>query len=437
MVGQLAVMAFSVTDTIVAGRYSEQALAVLSVGTAIYVSVYVSLNGVLQALLPIYAQLHGAKDYPLLGRTVRQSLYLAALLIALGMWVMLSPGPLLQLAQVPASMAAQIENYLFLLAWALPPAMLFRMYSSLNQALGKPLLVTWLQIGSLVLKIPLTIWLTFGGWGVPAMGLAGCAWASFIINWLMLICALTMLRTQYIYTPLQLFQPIERPDGQMLWRIARMGIPGGLAYLVEITSLTLMALFIARLGVIPSASHQIAANLVGIMYMLPLALSIALSARVSYWIGAGQALQARNTARMGLGMGMALASVVALGVYAFAKEIANLYSTNTAVVILAAALLTWVAIFHWFDALQTICAFVLRCYGVTLIPLLIYGVMLWGVGLTGGYAIAYNNGFWGPAMQHPQAFWIAGAAALAVVALLFLALFRKYTRRSPNAAIST
>ena len=40
-VGQLAVMAFGVTDTMVAGRHSAQALAALSVGTAIYISVYV------------------------------------------------------------------------------------------------------------------------------------------------------------------------------------------------------------------------------------------------------------------------------------------------------------------------------------------------------------------------------------------------------------
>ena len=32
LVGQLAVMAFGVADTIVAGRHSEQALAALSVG---------------------------------------------------------------------------------------------------------------------------------------------------------------------------------------------------------------------------------------------------------------------------------------------------------------------------------------------------------------------------------------------------------------------
>ena len=34
LVGQLAVMAFGVTDTIVAGRYSQEALAALSVGSA-------------------------------------------------------------------------------------------------------------------------------------------------------------------------------------------------------------------------------------------------------------------------------------------------------------------------------------------------------------------------------------------------------------------
>lgn len=54
VVGQLAVMAFSITDTICAGRYTTDALAVLSIGLAIYFSVYVSLNGVLQALMTSY-----------------------------------------------------------------------------------------------------------------------------------------------------------------------------------------------------------------------------------------------------------------------------------------------------------------------------------------------------------------------------------------------
>ena len=51
LTGQLAVMAFGVTDTIVAGRHGEASLAALSVGSAIFISVYVALMGILQALM--------------------------------------------------------------------------------------------------------------------------------------------------------------------------------------------------------------------------------------------------------------------------------------------------------------------------------------------------------------------------------------------------
>ena len=40
-----------------------------------------------------------------------------------------------------------LSNLIFLL---LTPALLFRMYSTLNQSLGKPKLVTWLQLGALL-----------------------------------------------------------------------------------------------------------------------------------------------------------------------------------------------------------------------------------------------------------------------------------------------
>ena len=115
LVGQLAVMAFGVTDTIVAGRYSEDALAALSVGAAIFVSVYVSLMGVLQALLPVWAELHGGGRGAEVGRSVRQSLYLAGLAIVVGMALLLLPGPALQWTQVPPAMRGEVEAYLAVL----------------------------------------------------------------------------------------------------------------------------------------------------------------------------------------------------------------------------------------------------------------------------------------------------------------------------------
>ena len=173
LAGQLAVMAFGVTDTIVAGRYSESSLAALSVGSAIFISVYVALMGVLQALLPVWAEQRGAQQPEAVGRSLRQALYLCAAASVVGMAVLLSPGALLRWTEVPPALRPQVENYLAVLALALPPALLFRIYSTLNQALGHPRLVTWLQVGSLFIKLPLSVWFTFGGGGLPAQGVVG------------------------------------------------------------------------------------------------------------------------------------------------------------------------------------------------------------------------------------------------------------------------
>jgi len=422
LVGQLAVMAFGVTDTIVAGRYSEQALAALSVGSAIYISVYVALMGVVQALLPAWAELHGGGHQAALGRSVRQALYLCAITIALGMAALLFPGPLLRWTRVPEALQTEVRQYLAVLALALAPSLLFRLYSTLNQALGKPQLVTWLQIGSLALKLPLSVWLAFGGWGLAPRGAVGCALATLIVNGAMLGLALWLLRSQDFYRPYRLWQRLERPDWAQIRAFARLGIPGGLAIMVEVTSFTLMALFIARLGTVASASHQIAANLAALLYMTPLSLAIASSARVSYWLGAGQPQRARRAAGTGLRTAGALALLVAGGLWLLREAIAALYSNQPGVVAAASALLGWVALYHLADALQAVCVFILRCYSVTVAPLVTYSLLLWGLGLAGGYALSYQGlGPWAP-QASPRAFWVASTFALALVALIFSAM---------------
>ena len=297
LAGQLAVMAFGVTDTLVAGRHSPEALAALAVGSAVYISVYVGLMGVLQALLPVWAELEGAGRPLEVGRSVRQSLYLCAVASVLGIGVLVQPEALLRWTGVPDELRADVSQYLQVLALALPPALLFRVYSTLNQALHLPRLVTWLQLAGLALKVPLSMWWAWGGAGVAAQGATGCAWATLAVNLVMAALAALMLSRQALYHPYRLWQRPEPPDWQQLGQFLRLGLPAGLSILVEVTSFTLMALFVARLGTTAAASHQIAANLVAVLYMVPLALSIASSARVSYWLGAGDNHRARCALR--------------------------------------------------------------------------------------------------------------------------------------------
>lgn len=429
LAGQLAIMAFGVTDTVVAGRYSEGALAALSIGSAVFISVYVALMGVLQALLPVWAEQRGAAKSSQLGQSVRQSLYLCAAACVIGMSILLSPDAILRWTDVPESLRGEVHAYLGILAFALPAALLFRIYSTLNQALGHPQLVTWLQVASLAIKIPLSVWFTFGGAGVAAQGAAGCAWATLVVNYTLLFCGLYMLRTQRMYQPLALWRRLERPDRAQLGRFLRLGVPAGLSILVEVTSFTLMALFIARQGTLSAAAHQILANVAAVLYMVPLSLAIATSARVSFWRGAGDEASARSIAIIGYRLAASMGAVLTLALLLARDHVAGLYSTNAQVVALTSALLAWVAAYHMADSIQTLCIFVLRSYRITFMPFLVYGVMLWGGGLAGGYLIAYRGLFGLGPHASPAPFWAASAAALAVTALIFSVLLARALRR--------
>ncbi len=390
LVGQLAVMAFGVADTVIAGRYSDAALAALSVGSALYISVYVGLIGIVQALLPIWAEMLGARKHEAVGRSLRQSLYLSGLITVVGMAALLFPGPLLRWAQVPQAILGEVERYLSVLAYAFAPSLLFRVYSTFNQSLGKPLLVTWLQVGALLVKIPLSIWLVAGGGGIDAMGVVGCAWATLMVYYLLLALAVVMLRTQSLYKPFHIWRAMERPDWPTIGGFARLGIPGGLAYLVEVTSFTLMALFIARLGTVATAAHQIAASMAAVLYMMPLSMAIACSARVSFWLGAGKPDRARRAVFLGLKLTAAISLALSATLLIARSGIASLYSGNPEIVAIAASLLGWVAFYHLADSIQALCAFLLRCYRITVAPLALYGVLLWGLGLYGGYQLTVS-----------------------------------------------
>ncbi|NJS37354.1 MAG: MATE family efflux transporter [Brachymonas sp.] len=364
VIGQLATMAYGVTDAVVAGRYSDEALATLAVASSIFISIYVSLMSVMQALMPIYSELHGAGKPRELGSAFRQSLYLGLALMLLGMGIMLQSGFLLALFGVPESLRPGAVQYLSILGWALIPTLGFRMFSALNQSLGAPRIVMWLQMASLVVKVPLTIWFVFGGAGMPSMGVAGCAWASFVVNCLLFAAAFYTLRTRERYKPLTLFERWEQPDWLRLKNYAALGVPAGLASMVEVTSYTLMGLLVARMGVIATASHQIAASMAAVLFMLPLSLSIASSARVSYWFGAGDAALAHRLARAAVVLTVCVAFIASSVMALLAIQIANLYSKSPEVARLGAGLLLFVALYHVADAWQTIGCFLLRCWRI-------------------------------------------------------------------------
>jgi MATE family multidrug resistance protein len=123
---------------------------------------------------------------------------------------------------------------------------------------------------------------------------------------------------------------------------------------------------------------------------------------------------------------------VGLLIFAARELIAGLYTTDASVAATAAALLAWLALFHLFDAVQTIAAFVLRAWHIATVPMLIYVASLWLLGLGGGYVLAFDLlGGTPQTFVGASGYWAAATAGLALAAFMltgFLVWFMRQMR---------
>ncbi|MBN4665719.1 MATE family efflux transporter [Pandoraea nosoerga] len=431
LIGQLAVIAFGVMDTAMVGRASAFDLASLALGGSIYITVYVGLMGILVALSPIAAQLFGAGERLAIGEEVRQAFWLALFLAVPGFVLLMHPGLILQLSEATPELEARASAYLQILAFGLPAALLFRVYSSLSTAVGQPRIVMAIQVTGLALKVPLNLALIYGveRLGIPALGSTGCAIATTSINWVSCALGLVLMARHPKLREFGIFARFCWPHWQAIRALLKLGVPMGLSYLIEVTAFSFMAIFIARLGDVTLAGHQIAANLGALLYMLPMSIAIATATLTAQAIGSRDFRAAHLVGRRGVEFAGTLGVVLASIVWLCHPWIITAYTSDAMVAAVTTPLLAMVAAYHVFDALQVSAVFVLRAWKVAVVPTVIYAVSLWGVGLGGGYVLGFDVSGMSPASLHGAAgFWFANTASLAVAAFGLLLYLRWVVR---------
>ena len=438
-IGQVAVMLNGVIDTMMAGRLSAVDVAAVGLGASIYITVYIGLMGVLLALAPIAAQHWGAGRPERIAQATGQAIWLALALAVPGCIALAWTEPWLAFAQAPDEVAAVARGYLLAVAAGLPAALLFRVFYALSNAIARPRTVMAINLAGVALKLPLNA-LFMQGWQteaghvlVPALGGAGAGVATAIVLWLSLLLSAAALYAMPVFRALRIRWPI-RPDPAQLRELLHLGLPIGGAYLVEVTSFAFMAIFLARLGATVAASHQIAANLAALAYMVPLALANATSTMVAQSIGAGRPDRARDYGRYGLRLAIGIACAVSAALWLGREGIVGAYTTDAGVAAAAAPLVALVAAFHLFDAIQATSTFVLRAHRITTLPMLVYLICLWGIGLGGGWWLAFVVGAGdsplAQAVSGARGFWIAAGASLMAASALLALILRSVWRES-------
>jgi multidrug resistance protein, MATE family len=435
LIGQLAVLAFSTIDTVLVARYSAADLAAMAVGAAAFATVFVGAMGVLLAIGPIVAQHFGAGRNREAGALLHQGVWVALGLAGPGMLLLAYPQPFLWLAQASPEVAAKAQAYTLAMAVALPASCLFTVWRGFNTAVSRPKAVMAIQLGALLLKIPLSIVLIQGlpSMGIPALGVAGAGIATAIAMWAQVLLSLALLRRDLFYDRFHVLDAgfrLAAPDWARIRELLALGLPMGGAILVEVTGFSFMAIFITRLGTEPVAAHQVAANLVNVLFMMPLALSNATGTLVGQRIGAGQGAAAERLAWHGLIVATAASVVLALVLALLREPVVALYTRDAAVAAVALALVPWAALLHVFDAIQTVAQFVLRAFKIAFVSMLVYAVALWGVGLGGGWLLAHDTlGIAPVALRGPPGYWAAATTGIALAAAGLVAAMAWVLRR--------
>jgi multidrug resistance protein, MATE family len=381
----------AVMDTVMAGKLQPEDLAAVGLGASIYLSVNVGLMGVLMALMPEIARHHGAKRNDLIGHDLRQAMLLALVLCVPGIALMQADGLWQSFGNPGPGVNSKLNDYLFWITLALPANLLIRCSYSLNMAIERPKVVMLINLLSLSLKLPLNLVLMFGFGEWPGLGAPGCAAATAILAWLCLLLHLGVLHYGKAYRSMQLLTGSWRPHLGRLGQLLALGVPTAGGYLLEVTSFTFMALWLARLGPTVLASHQIAANFTSLIYMLGMSIATATSNLTARELGAGRPDLAHAFARTGLNLSAICAVSIAVLVIVGNHFVVNLYSDKAVVTRAAAPLLLMVAFYHFFDVGQTVCSFVLRAYRVVQPTVWIFLICLWGIGLGLGYQLSFGQ----------------------------------------------
>ena len=427
IITQLAQMGMGVADAIMAGRVSATDLAGIALGGNLYWPLMLLMSGIVMAVTPSVSQLHGAGRGGDAGAVVRQALWIAVCGGALVALLLQNVEPVYHLLGVDERAIPVAAAYLGAASLGLPAMLAYVALRCLCEGMSWTRPAMCIGLSMLGVKIVLN-WLFIYGQpalGIPAMGGVGCGWSTAVV----MACSLLVMLVVVSFSRMResgVFAAFSWPDAAEIGRLLRLGVPIGLAVFVEVAFFSAATLLIGRLGVETVAAHQIAFNIVGVTFMVPLALGMAATIRVGFNIGANDFEGAGRSAWVAASTAMVWGVIFAAALFIFRYDLVSLYTREADVVQLAAGLLLLGALFQVFDGPQATLMGILRGYKDTRGPMLIGVVAYWLVGLPVGATLCFGL------MRFPgfgvHGMWWGLVVSLLVVAVALFARLARISR---------
>jgi MATE family multidrug resistance protein len=228
----------------------------------------------------------------------------------------------------------------------------------------------------------------YGRLGMPALGVAGSAWATVLARFYMAAFLFVAIVRDNRWRAADR-RHIWRFDSSWLRRLIRLGFPAASTVALEVGVFAAATALAGKLAPVAAASHQIALNIAAVAFMIPLGLASAGAVRVGHAVGARDANRAAAAGWTAILLSVAFMAMAAASFVLVPRALIGLFTRDAAVLALGSSLLFVAAIFQLFDGVQGVTTGVLRGLGDTRTPMITNLAAHWLFGLPVGYTLCF------------------------------------------------
>ena len=431
VMAELGLMAMGVVDTIMVGPLGPQAISAAGVGNSMHIAFAIFGMGVLLGLDTLVSQAFGARNIRECHRLFFDGLALAALMTLPILALLIAVWFAIPSFGFHAAVEPLLESYFGIVLLSTPFLLAYATCRRYLQGMHAVTPVMFALVTANLINAGANWVLIYGHFGFPALGVAGSAWATLMSRVYMLG---VLLIAVWLVDKKRTREAGEDEHRESLWhvewrfdtarlrRLLALGLPAASQYTAEVGVFALATALSGTLDPISSASHQIALNLAGVAFMIPLGMGSAGAVRVGHAVGAGdrpRASAAGWTAIM-LGTGFMIASGLAFVV--LPEELIRLFSDDPDVLRVGTSLLLLAAVFQLFDGIQGVITGTLRGIGDTRTPMIVNLAAHWLVGLPISYTLCFLIG-WGV-----YGLWVGLSLGLIIVGVILLYVWTRKIR---------
>lgn len=416
--GQLATTSMGVVDTVMAGMAGTIELSGVAIGASFYWPAVLFVVGMTFAIQPTIAQLRGAgKSHEIASKMHMSTVICLVVSFIVGVIVMLLPLFYRLMDGIDQNMVRIGQGYLIAIGLGMPG---FAMYSILRgywEGLGNTMPTLIFGFIALLLNIPLNYIFIFGKLGMPELGGIGCGVATTLTMYFTDVLALIYIKKHPYFAQFPIYERCFSMPWAEVKSFLHFAFPLALSATIEVTCFSLVALLLSPFGPVVVASHSIAMNVSGLLFMIPLSIASAITVRVGEAMGARHWHCAKRSTLGAFYLALMFYLIAVLTLIFGHDFIISLYSHDPEVMTLASLLLLFCAAYQLPDCLQVVSIGVLRGFKDSKVIFIVTIISYWIIGMPIGYSLAY--GLFGEKMA-AQGFWIGFICALTTATIFYV-----------------